>query len=311
MLGRVCAPACSSRARSTCSTKPGVASEAARRGTCRMTGISLAFDSRLHRIDLAALTGGKHVTIYGQTEVTRDLMDGASAAGLATVYRGRRCRAARFRRRRALRRPTKGRHHASHRLRLHRRLRRLSRRQPQVGAASGASEDLRAALSVRLAGRAGRGAAGRSRAGLCQSQQRLCAVLDALDAPQPLLCAVPARRRSRGLVRRALLGRVAPPPAAADGGSRHHRAVLREVDRAAALLRCRADALRPLVPGRRRRPHRAADRRQGPQSRRQRRALSLRRPARVLSRQDRRPASTPIRPRRWRGSGRRCASPGG
>ncbi|MDX8435240.1 4-hydroxybenzoate 3-monooxygenase [Mesorhizobium abyssinicae] len=49
-------------------------------------GISLAFDGRLHRIDLTALSGGKHVTVYGQTEVTHDLMDKREAAGLVTVY---------------------------------------------------------------------------------------------------------------------------------------------------------------------------------------------------------------------------------
>ncbi|TKB18077.1 MAG: 4-hydroxybenzoate 3-monooxygenase [Mesorhizobium sp.] len=49
-------------------------------------GISLAFDGRLHRIDLTGLTGGKHVTVYGQTEVTHDLMDKREAAGLVTVY---------------------------------------------------------------------------------------------------------------------------------------------------------------------------------------------------------------------------------
>jgi p-hydroxybenzoate 3-monooxygenase len=48
-------------------------------------GFSIAFDGRLHRIDLAALTG-KHVTVYGQTEVTRDLMESREAAGLATHY---------------------------------------------------------------------------------------------------------------------------------------------------------------------------------------------------------------------------------
>ena len=52
----------------------------------RHDGISLAFDNRLHRIDLAALTGGKHVTIYGQTEVTRDLMDARQAAGLQSIF---------------------------------------------------------------------------------------------------------------------------------------------------------------------------------------------------------------------------------
>ncbi|MEO8925110.1 MAG: 4-hydroxybenzoate 3-monooxygenase, partial [Caldimonas sp.] len=37
-------------------------------------------------IDMHGLTGGKHVTVYGQTEVTRDLMHAREAAGLATVY---------------------------------------------------------------------------------------------------------------------------------------------------------------------------------------------------------------------------------
>jgi p-hydroxybenzoate 3-monooxygenase len=48
-------------------------------------GIELAFDGSRHRIDLKKPTG-KSVTIYGQTEVTRDLMDARDKAGLATVY---------------------------------------------------------------------------------------------------------------------------------------------------------------------------------------------------------------------------------
>jgi p-hydroxybenzoate 3-monooxygenase len=48
-------------------------------------GFSIAFDGRLHRIDLAALTG-KHVTVYGQTEVTRDLMDQREGDGAPTIY---------------------------------------------------------------------------------------------------------------------------------------------------------------------------------------------------------------------------------
>ena len=48
-------------------------------------GVSLAFDGEKHRIDLARHTG-RHVTIYGQTEVTRDLMEARAAAGAATVY---------------------------------------------------------------------------------------------------------------------------------------------------------------------------------------------------------------------------------
>jgi p-hydroxybenzoate 3-monooxygenase len=39
-----------------------------------------------HRIDLDRLTGGRKVMVYGQTEVTRDLMDARREAGLTTVY---------------------------------------------------------------------------------------------------------------------------------------------------------------------------------------------------------------------------------
>jgi p-hydroxybenzoate 3-monooxygenase len=49
-------------------------------------GFALGFANQRLRIDLATLTGGRHVTVYGQTEVTRDLMDGRAAAGLPTVY---------------------------------------------------------------------------------------------------------------------------------------------------------------------------------------------------------------------------------
>ena len=49
-------------------------------------GIELLFKGARHRIDLDGLTGGKQVTVYGQTEVTRDLMDAREAAGLKTIY---------------------------------------------------------------------------------------------------------------------------------------------------------------------------------------------------------------------------------
>ena len=39
------------------------------------TGFDLLFKSERHRIDLESLTGGQKVMVYGQTEVTRDLMD--------------------------------------------------------------------------------------------------------------------------------------------------------------------------------------------------------------------------------------------
>ena len=49
-------------------------------------GFELCFGGRRHRIDLHALTGGKRVMVYGQTEVTRDLMQARSAAGLRSEY---------------------------------------------------------------------------------------------------------------------------------------------------------------------------------------------------------------------------------
>ena len=48
-------------------------------------GTELAFDGQLHRIDFKALTG-RRVTVYGQTEVTQDLMMARTNAGLLTVY---------------------------------------------------------------------------------------------------------------------------------------------------------------------------------------------------------------------------------
>jgi p-hydroxybenzoate 3-monooxygenase len=48
-------------------------------------GIELSFGGARHRIDLRALTG-KAVTVYGQTEITRDLMQARQAAGLTTIY---------------------------------------------------------------------------------------------------------------------------------------------------------------------------------------------------------------------------------
>ncbi len=48
-------------------------------------GFNLATDDQLIRIDIAALTG-RHVMVYGQTELTRDLMDAAEGRGLNIVY---------------------------------------------------------------------------------------------------------------------------------------------------------------------------------------------------------------------------------
>ncbi len=48
-------------------------------------GFNLADGERLIRIDIAGLTG-KQVMVYGQTEITKDLMDAAPARGLEVIY---------------------------------------------------------------------------------------------------------------------------------------------------------------------------------------------------------------------------------
>ena len=48
-------------------------------------GFNLADGERLIRIDMAELTG-QHVVVYGQTEVTKDLMDACEERGLEVIY---------------------------------------------------------------------------------------------------------------------------------------------------------------------------------------------------------------------------------
>jgi p-hydroxybenzoate 3-monooxygenase len=50
------------------------------------TGIELVFGDRRHRVPLQELTDGKTVTIYGQTEITRDLMEARAASDAPAFY---------------------------------------------------------------------------------------------------------------------------------------------------------------------------------------------------------------------------------
>jgi p-hydroxybenzoate 3-monooxygenase len=52
----------------------------------RHDGVYLAFNGRRHRIDLAALTGGRAITIYGQNEVVKDLIDARVASGPPLLF---------------------------------------------------------------------------------------------------------------------------------------------------------------------------------------------------------------------------------
>ena len=49
-------------------------------------GFDLLFRGKRHRIDLNKLTNGKSVMVYGQTELTRDLMDARQELGLPSIY---------------------------------------------------------------------------------------------------------------------------------------------------------------------------------------------------------------------------------
>lgn len=49
-------------------------------------GVEFIFDGKRIPVPLSALTGGKSVMVYGQTEVTRDLMQARSESGAPTIY---------------------------------------------------------------------------------------------------------------------------------------------------------------------------------------------------------------------------------
>jgi p-hydroxybenzoate 3-monooxygenase len=55
-------------------TAAGVGDRLQREGM-RHTGIHLAFNGERHRIDMAELTSGRAITVYGQNEVVKDLID--------------------------------------------------------------------------------------------------------------------------------------------------------------------------------------------------------------------------------------------
>ena len=61
-------------------TSTGVGDRLRREGM-RHAGVHLAFNGRRHRIDMAELTGGRAITIYGQNEVVKDLIEARLRSG--------------------------------------------------------------------------------------------------------------------------------------------------------------------------------------------------------------------------------------
>ncbi|WP_428241616.1 4-hydroxybenzoate 3-monooxygenase [Gynuella sp.] len=49
-------------------------------------GVNISWNGKLHRIDLKKMSGGSSVMVYGQTELTRDLMDARLESSAQTFY---------------------------------------------------------------------------------------------------------------------------------------------------------------------------------------------------------------------------------
>ncbi len=196
------------------------------------------------------------------------------------------------------------------RLRLHRRLRRLPRREPPV-VPRDALRDYEKVYPFGWLGVLSRTTPVSPGTDLLQAPSAASRCARCARQAQPLLRAGAADGQGRGLVGRGLLGRAdarLPDAVAVEAGD---RAVDREEHRAAAQLRGRADALRPPVPGRRRRPYRAADRGARAELGRLRHLLSVPRDDRSLP-QGRFGRARKATPKRHSpASGRRSASPGG
>jgi p-hydroxybenzoate 3-monooxygenase len=93
-------------------------------------GFNLADGERLIRIDIKALTG-KHVMVYGQTELTRDLMEAAPERGLEVIYEAKDVALHDLDSASPVAQLCQERREPSHRGGFHRRLRRLPRPLPQ------------------------------------------------------------------------------------------------------------------------------------------------------------------------------------
>jgi len=63
----------------------GVAEGLKRRGL-RHEGVYISFEGRRHRIDMAELTSGKAITVYGQNEVVRDLIEARIETGRPVYF---------------------------------------------------------------------------------------------------------------------------------------------------------------------------------------------------------------------------------
>ena len=306
------APACSSRPRSTCSTRPASARACTPRAWCT-TASSCASAARATASTCTALTGGKHVDRL-RPDRGHARPDGRARSRRAgDRLRGRatwRCTTSTAPRRS------------------------VTYTQGRRGARAATATSSPAATATTASSRASVPPAALSiyekvypfgwlgvladmppvvaRADLREPRARLRAVLDALADAQPLLRPVPAARQGRGLERRRASG-----TSCAAGSTREAAEALvtgPSIEKSIAPLRSFvAEPMRfgTPVPGRRRRAHRAADRRQGAEPGGVGRALPVARADRALPRQERRRHRRATPSAAWRASGRPSASRGG
>ena len=262
------APACSSRAPSTCSTTQASVTRLRREGLVHH-GIELAVRRASGTgMPLSELAGGRSIVVYGQTEVVKDLIEARSRAG------GRSCSRPSDVARRRSSTPTARAisfvhdgERASARVRRDRRLRRVPRHLPADDPGRGAA-GLLARLPVRLARHPGGGRRRRTTSSSTRTTSDGFALLS-LRSPEIsrlyIQCRAGREHRRRG--RTSGSGRELQARLGIDGWTLARGPGAREERHRHAQLRRRADAVRPALPGGRRRAHRAADGRQGPQPR--------------------------------------------
>ena len=194
-------------------------------------------------------------------------------------------------------------------MRFHRRLRRLPWRLAAEHSDDGVAR-LRARLSVRLA----RASCRKRRRSETSSTRGTSAASPWRRGATPMLsryyiqCGVDDD--DCGMAGRPVLGGAEAPVPGRDRREDRDRPVDRKVDRALAQLRRRADALRAALSRRRRRPHRSADGRQGPEPRGLGRVLSPSRADGPFPTRATTAISTATRTWRCDACGARCASPG-
>ena len=61
------------------------------RAGLRHEGLYVSFNGRRHRIDFAELTGGKAITVYGQNEVVRDLIEARTTTARPLYFQADGC----------------------------------------------------------------------------------------------------------------------------------------------------------------------------------------------------------------------------